>query len=149
MWNWSSTHSTGGLQSVGPQSGTSGLGPPDWELAQHSLDWGPTDWGLQSRATRFGSDAILTRQGAYSQGATRGLQSGGLLFRPPDWELEQYSIDWVPTIWGPKDGLQSGGPQSRATRFGTGALLTRLEGYNLGACSLGPPDVELEQHSMA
>jgi len=45
-------------------------------------------------------------------------------------------------------GLQSGVLQSRATRLGTGAVLTRLGAYTLGAYNLGPPDLELEQYSL-
>ena len=72
-------------------------------------------------------------------------------------------MDWGPTVWGPTVlchrmwiwatthwtvGLQSGGLQSRSTDFGFGQPLNGVGAYSLGAHSLGPPILDLGNHSL-
>jgi hypothetical protein len=120
IWSWTNTHSP-------------------WSLQPGSLQYS----GLQSG----GEPRQHTRRGAYNPGA---YTPGACNLEPPDLELDKYSLatgacslgtnnlgadntiskhqiwSWTNTRspQGP-GGPQSGGVQSRATRFGAGQILTR------------------------
>ena len=86
----------------GSRQTLTGLGPTVWgpivsgqptvDPADHSLDWGPAVWSLQSGCLQ-----------------SRGLQS----LRLPPADPANHSLDWGPTVRGPT----SGGLQSLGYRF--------------------------------
>ena len=127
------------LYSFGPHSlGTDSLAPSDSKLSDQAPEWAPTVWDLKSGAYNVGAYSL----GAYS-------------LTPPDSKQSDHSLDWslqsrVPVsrhqIWSCQTthqngslhagALQSGGLQSRATRFEAVRPFTRMGAYSLGADGL-------------
>ena len=122
------------------QSHATDFGPERHPPVHHSLDWGPTVWGLQS--------------GAYSLRAysLRAYSLGGYNLRLPILEPDTHSLDWGLQPWCPQPGAyslgaysltlqmlepdtrsQSGGLQFHATDSGARHALTVLGSYSLEA----------------
>ena len=146
----------GGAYSSGAGEPLTGLGaysvgaynlePPDLELKTHSLDWGP-----QSGAYSPGPPVLGHRFWSWRTTHWTGcLQSGGLRSGGQQTWATGFGAGKPLTGLGPYNlGAYSLEAYSLGrTHFGAGGTLTGLGAYSLGAHSLGPPVLELENHSL-